>query len=64
MHGLLVKNFVSFFPNHPVVLGPRFEGTVPRVPLLLLSSSPSSLLPLLAFGLRMFLFRHTLHSVS
>eukprot|EP00959_Pyramimonas_sp_CCMP1952_P145534 3046838-Pyramimonas_sp.AAC.1 len=30
------------FPNHPVMLGPRFEETVPRAPLLY-SSSPSSL---------------------
>ena len=38
---LLVSHF-SFIPNHPVVLGPRFEETVARVPLLF--SSLSSLL--------------------
>ena len=30
----------SFFPNHPVVLGPRYEETAPRVP------TSSSFLPL------------------
>ena len=31
-----------FFPNHPVVLGPRFEETAPRVHLLSSSLLPSS----------------------
>ena len=32
----------GFFPNHPVVLGPRFEETAPRVPTFFPLPPPSS----------------------